>query len=92
MIGAFILSLRAGSVKARGWDGRLAGGPCLSQGLPADQGAPEREEGLVNVGPFVVPHAQPAELIESYYNRPPSAISGAADNERPGSNSEETGH
>ena len=42
----------------------LAVRPALPQGMPADQGAPEREEGLVNVGSLLVPHAQAAKLIQ----------------------------
>src|ERR1700730_10953547 len=36
----------------------------LSQRLPTNQGAPQREERLVDVGPLVIPHAQTAKLIE----------------------------
>src|SRR4029450_2818524 len=42
----------------------LSGSPCLAQRLPANQGAPEREERLVDVGPLVVTDAQASELIE----------------------------
>ena len=38
--------------------------PALSQELPADQRAPEREERLVDVRPLVIPHAQAAKLTE----------------------------
>ena len=36
----------------------------LSQRLPTNQRAPQREERLVDVGPLVIPHAQTAKLIE----------------------------
>jgi hypothetical protein len=36
----------------------------LSQRLPTNQSAPQREERLVDVGPLVIPHAQTAKLIE----------------------------
>jgi hypothetical protein len=36
----------------------------LSQRLPTNQGAPQREERLVDVGPLVIPHAQTAKPIE----------------------------
>jgi hypothetical protein len=38
--------------------------PALSQRLPTDRRAPEREKGLVNVRPFVVTDAEAAELIQ----------------------------
>jgi hypothetical protein len=36
----------------------------LSQRLPTNQRASQREERLVDVGPLVIPHAQTAKLIE----------------------------
>ena len=45
--------------------GIRSGGPQRpAQRLPANQRAPEREERLVDVGPPVIPHAQPAKLTE----------------------------
>ena len=44
--------------------GRYPVVPGRSQRLPADQSAPEREEGLVDVGPLVIPHPQAAKLTE----------------------------
>src|ERR1700737_3335708 len=43
---------------------RLAAHPGLPQSMPADQRAPDRQEGLANVGPLVVRHAQAAELAQ----------------------------
>src|SRR5262249_29463211 len=42
----------------------LAVRPALPQGMPADRRAPERYEGLVNVGSLLIPHAQAAKLIQ----------------------------
>jgi len=36
----------------------------LAQRLPANQAAPERKKRLVDVGPFVIPYAQAAKLID----------------------------
>src|SRR5438876_10601690 len=51
--------------------------PALSQGLPADKRAAEREERLVDVGPFVIPHAETPKLIQprkcALDHPPPSA-------------------
>ena len=51
----------------------------LSQRLPTNQGAPQREERPVDVGPLVIPHAQTAKLIESgkrpLHDPPPPAQS-----------------
>jgi hypothetical protein len=43
----------------------------LPQRMPADKRAPEREEGLVNVGSLLVPHAQPVKLIQPSEHDPP---------------------
>src|SRR5262245_28913728 len=38
--------------------------PAPPQKLPADQPTPEREERFVDVGPFVIPHAQAPKLTD----------------------------
>src|SRR6478672_5639498 len=56
---------------------RSGGPPRPAQGPPANQRAPEREERLVDVGPFVIPHAQAAKLTEpgkcALHDPPPPA-------------------
>ena len=58
---------------------RLLSHPSLPQGMPTDQSAPEREEGLVNVGPLVVADAKAAKLAEpgkrTFHHPPPSTQS-----------------
>ena len=58
-------------------DIRSGGPPRPAQRLPANQRAPEREERLVDVGPFVIPHAQAAKLTEpskcALHDPPPPA-------------------
>src|SRR5678815_4936011 len=52
------------------------GSPCLAQRWPANQGALEREERLVDVGPLVVTGAQASELVEPrkrpFHDPPPA--------------------
>jgi hypothetical protein len=45
--------------------------------MPTDQGAPQRQEGFVDVGPLIVPHAEAPKLIQPgkcalHYPAPPS--------------------
>src|SRR6476620_6318970 len=66
------LAMAAGEVGIRS-----GGPPRPAQGPPANQRAPEREERLVDVGPFVIPHAQAAKLTEpgkcALHDPPPPA-------------------
>src|SRR4029450_8658406 len=56
---------------------RSGGPPRSAQRLPANQRAPELEERLVDVGPLVIPHPQPAKLTEpgkcALHDPPPPA-------------------
>jgi hypothetical protein len=46
------------------WAVILTRHPTLPQRMPTDQRAPQRQEGFVDVGPRVVPHAQAPKLIQ----------------------------
>jgi hypothetical protein len=46
------------------WPVILTRHPTLPQRTPTDQRTPERQEGFVDVGPLVIPHAQAPKLTE----------------------------
>jgi hypothetical protein len=50
--------------RKRDGDQRLTRRPCPRQGLPADQCAPQRQERLVDVSPFLVADVQAAKLTQ----------------------------